>query len=259
MRVSIVIPAYNEERHLRSCLEAITRQSAQAYEIIVVDNNSSDRTAAIARSFKGVRVVSESRQGRNFARDAGFNAARGEIIGRIDADIVLPEQWVAHVQHFYAQLGNKQKAWSGAGLFYNVHFARLVSFAYGLLAFRLNKLLLGHYTLWGSNMAITKAQWLAVRGTVCTRTDIHEDLDLAIHLHREHFQIVYDTTIKTRAELRRVQRERHELWQYLQWWPRTLRIHGNHAWFICWFFGAFLLYMATYILVAADMLDRRKH
>jgi glycosyltransferase involved in cell wall biosynthesis len=206
----------------------------------------------VAESYSFVRVVRAERQGIVFARDAGFNAATGDIIGRIDSDIMLPHDWVEHVQGFYANPANLNTAWSGAGYFYNVRLARLVSFAYGLLAFRLNKLLLGHYTLWGSNMAFPRAQWLDVRDDICDRVDIHEDLDLAIHLNQKKYDIVYDTTIKTHAELRRVHSDRHKLWDYLQWWPRTLRIHGKKAWVICWFFGTFLLYIATFILLFVD-------
>lgn len=254
IRVSIVIPAYNEEFHLRSCLQAIADQTQPVHEVLVVDNNSTDHTAKVAAAYPFVRVIQEPRQGRVFARDTGFNAATGDVIGRIDADIILPADWVAHVQQFYGQKHNADRAWSGAGYFYNVRLPRLVSFAYGLLAFRLNKLLLGHYTLWGSNMAITRQQWQAVRPAVCDRLDIHEDLDLAIHLHRQGFKIAYDTAIKTNAEMRRVHSDRHMLWEYLQWWPRTLRIHGNVFWPLCWFVGAFLLYLATFILLMADRL-----
>jgi glycosyltransferase involved in cell wall biosynthesis len=254
VRVSIVIPAYNEEFHLRSCLQAIADQTVQPYEVIVVDNNSSDDTAAVAASYPFVKVVSETRQGRVFARSAGFDAASGDIIGRIDADIMLPATWVEHVQNFYANPGHQQTAWSGSGYFYNVRLPRLVSFAYGLMAFRFNKLLIGHYTLWGSNMALTRQQWQAVREDVCPRNDIHEDLDLAMHLNRRGYQITYDTTLKTSAEMRRVNNDRHELWHYLQWWPRTLRVHKSLVWPICWFFGAFLLYVATFILLFADRL-----
>lgn len=256
VRVSIVIPAYNEEHHLRSCLQAIADQTVRPYEVIVADNNSTDRTAEVAASYPFVRVVPATRQGIVHGRNAGFDAATGDIIGRIDADIMLPRHWVEHVQQFYTQPGNQQTAWSGAGYFYNVRMPQLVSFAYGLLAFRFNKLLIGHYTLWGSNMAFTREQWQIVRTTTCDRTDIHEDLDLAIHLHRAGFNIFYDTSIKTNAELRRVQSERQELWQYLQWWPRALRLHGHHTWIICWLFGAVFLYWATFILLFADRASR---
>ncbi len=102
-----------------------------------------------------------------------------------------------------------------------------------------------------------REQWLAVRNEVHNQTDIHEDLDIAMHLHNAGYKIVYDTSIKTTAVLRRVNTERGQLWEYLQWWPRTLRLHGQWTWVICWFFGVLLLYVATYILVAVDWCARQ--
>lgn len=257
LSVSIVIPAHNEERHLKNCLEAIKAQTVAPLEVIVVDNNSTDNTAKIAQKYKFVKVVPAQRQGIVYARGAGFDAARGDIIGRIDADIQIPKDWVAHVAAFYEDEAHANEAWSGTGYFYNVRLPRLVSWAYGKFAFGLNKILIGHYTLWGSNMAITQAQWRSVRRDVCLRTDIHEDLDLAMHLHEIGYGITYDTTIKTNAELRRVHTDRSKLWDYLQWWPRTLRIHGRPAWVICWLFGALMLYLATFVLVFVDVISRR--
>ncbi len=253
--VSIVIPAYNEERHLKACLQAIARQTVQPLEVIVVDNNSTDKTAAVALGFPFVKVVKESAQGRVFARNAGFNATKGDIIGRIDADIVLPPNWVAHVMAFYDDPEHIDAAWSGAGYFYNISLPGLVSWAYGKLAFGFNRLLIGHYTLWGSNMALTHNQWQTVKNGVCSRNDVHEDLDIAMHLHEAGYQIVYDTGIKTNAELRRVKTDRHQLWEYLEWWPRTLRVHHKKTWVVCWFVGVLLLYWATYVLLAADYLS----
>jgi glycosyltransferase involved in cell wall biosynthesis len=251
LRVSIVIPAYNEEGHLRPCLEAIQAQTVQPFEVIVVNNNSNDSTAAMARSFPFVRVIDEPQQGRVFARNAGFDAARGDVIGRIDADIRLPRNWVEHVQTFYEQPGNDQKAWTGSGYFPNIQFPRLVSFCYALLAFQFNKLLLGHCTLWGSNMAITRNQWRRIGSGACKRNDIHEDLDLAIHLADAGYHINYDKSIKTNAELRRVQAERHELWEYLLWWPRTLRIHARKGWVVAWWLSA-NLYVASFFWLALE-------
>jgi len=102
--VSVVIPAYNEERYLERCLAAQARQTypADRFEVVVVDNGSTDATAEIAHRF-GVRVVSEPRKGVARARQAGFGAARGEIIASTDADTVVPSFWVARiVAHFQA-------------------------------------------------------------------------------------------------------------------------------------------------------------
>ena len=251
-RVSLIIPAHNEEKHLRACLQSVARQTVKPFEVIVVDNNSTDGTAAVARSFPFVRLVHKTKQGLVYARDAGFNAARGDVIGRIDADVLLPSDWTERIQAFYIRPENRDRIWSGAGRFYNVRPAWLVNWAYRLFAFDFNRLLLGHGSLWGSNMALRREQWHVLRHTTCLRTDIHEDLDLAIHAARKGYLITYDFSNRVSAELRRIHSDRQELWGYLQWWPRTLRSHGKKTWTICWFFGAFVLYLATFALVAME-------
>ncbi|HSX32718.1 MAG TPA: glycosyltransferase family A protein [Candidatus Saccharimonadales bacterium] len=252
MRVSIVIPAYNEERHLAACLDAIMAQTVRPFEVIVVDNNSTDKTAAIARCYPLARVVHEAKQGIVYARNAGFDAARGEIIGRIDAEVILPKNWVEHIQAFYDDERHSNQAWTGMATFYNMYFPRLAGWVYWLLAYGLGRMLMGHYTLWGSNMALPRSLWRAVRGQVHLRTDIHEDLDLSIHLHHAGYSIVYDGGVNVRASLRRIRSDRHKLWSYLQWWPRTLRLHGYKTWVIAWFFGALMLYVLSYIIVLID-------
>src|SRR5688500_17107775 len=93
LRASVVIPVYNEADSLDLCLSAIAAQTTQPFEVIVVDNNSTDTTAEIAASYPFVRLVYESRQGVVHARNTGFNLAQGDIIARIDADTVIESGW----------------------------------------------------------------------------------------------------------------------------------------------------------------------
>jgi len=102
MFLSVVIPAYNEEKYLGRCLRSLREQHypASCYEVVVVDNGSTDATAEIARSF-GARVVWELRKGVARARQTGFEAARGEVIASTDADVELPPYWLARIAaHF---------------------------------------------------------------------------------------------------------------------------------------------------------------
>lgn len=94
--VSVVIPAFNEHVEIGRCLESLGRQTYQEFEVIVVDNGSTDDTALIAESF-GVRVVTEPRRGIAPARQAGFEAAQGAIIASTDADTVVPPDWVERI------------------------------------------------------------------------------------------------------------------------------------------------------------------
>lgn len=243
--ISIIIPSFNEERYLVRCLDSVAAQTVAPYEVLVVDNNSTDATAEIAARYPFVRLLHEPAQGRVFAREAGFRAARGDILARIDADAILPPDWVAQVTAYFTRPEARRTAWTGGAFFYNVRLPRVVSGIYDLLIFGVNRLFAGHPTLWGSNMALPRLLWERVADEVCLRNDIHEDLDLAIHLHRQGIAVVYDRYAKVRVQLRRVRSNRHELWAYLQMWPRTLRLHGLIGWPVCWLFGCLLLYLTT--------------
>src|SRR5262245_36697630 len=93
-RLSIVIIAFNEEKHIGPCLEAIAHQTVAPDEVIVVDNNSTDRTVQIASSYPFIKVIHETEQGMIPARNTGLDAAKGDLLARIDADTRIPPQWV---------------------------------------------------------------------------------------------------------------------------------------------------------------------
>ena len=91
--ISIIIPARNEEISLADCLQSLVAQSGVEFEIIVVDDHSTDRTRAIAESFPGVRVVEASPlpqgwTGKNNAVTCGARLAHGEWLLFTDADTV---------------------------------------------------------------------------------------------------------------------------------------------------------------------------
>jgi len=93
-QVSVIIPARNEASRIESCLTALTSQDSTAeFEIIVVDNGSTDETSALASAFS-VTVVHEPRVGRAIARNTGIRAARGNILAFTDADCVPCRSWL---------------------------------------------------------------------------------------------------------------------------------------------------------------------
>ena len=93
MKISIVIPAYNEEASIEATLQAAQNQDYPDFEIIVVDNNCTDRTSEIAKSM-GVKVVSEKNKGTQWAREKGRKEATGEIIANLDADCLPESDWL---------------------------------------------------------------------------------------------------------------------------------------------------------------------
>jgi glycosyltransferase involved in cell wall biosynthesis len=88
-RISIVMPVYNSERLLGECLAAVNASTFRDYEVIVVDDSSTDRSREIATAH-GARVVpSGGRLGPGRARNKGVEHARGDIVFFIDSDVVI--------------------------------------------------------------------------------------------------------------------------------------------------------------------------
>jgi glycosyltransferase involved in cell wall biosynthesis len=88
-RVTVVVAAYNGETFLRQALESVFAQDFDSFEVVFVDDGSTDGTAEIARSFP-VRYVHQENQGLPAARNAGLRVARGELVAFADDDDLLP-------------------------------------------------------------------------------------------------------------------------------------------------------------------------
>lgn len=187
--VSIIIPAYNEADQIKACLAAIAKQTVMPDEVIVVDNNSTDGTAVLARRFPFVRVLTEPRQGAVHARNSGFDAAQSDIIGRIDADTIIAQNWVESVQLVFGHGG--PDAASGSVTYHGMVASRLLNKVdFGLrhyLAWALGR----EYALQGANMALRTAAWHRTKKLTCRQGGMHEDFDLAIHLREAGFTTIF--------------------------------------------------------------------
>lgn len=255
LAISIVIPVYNEEDHLEACLNAIAAQTVAPAEVIIVDNNCTDESMAIAKRYSFVRIVKEKQQGKAVARTRGFNSVKTGLIGRIDADTRLPPDWVARILKFYSNPDHQEAAITGGCAFYNVRCPRVNHWLVSQFVFRMNRLMMGYYILWGSNMALPRKLWLDVRDDLCKREDIHEDLDLAIHLHEHGYKIGYQANLIVGASMRRVFDGSTKLWPNLMMWPRTLRAHGIRDWPFS-YIGAVFLFVMQPVPLTAELLAR---
>jgi glycosyltransferase involved in cell wall biosynthesis len=94
-RVSVVIPCYNQGRFLRDAIESVQRQTCPVAELLVVDDGSSDETAAVAHSHDDVRYIPQRNQGAPAARNNGLRASTGELLVFLDADDRLHPHAVA--------------------------------------------------------------------------------------------------------------------------------------------------------------------
>lgn len=180
LTLSIIIPVYNEENYIGGCLDSIAGQTLKSLEVLVVDNNSTDRTVEIARKYPFVKILKEKRQHQVFAQATGFNAASGEIFGRIDADSILPPDWVTKVTKAFAG-DPKLVAVTGGADPYDVP-AKMIGSAIFHGYIYLAGIVGGQRMLWGSNCAVRASGWQKITNKVMMRPDIWEDYDMAFCL-----------------------------------------------------------------------------
>lgn len=184
---SVVIPVKDDAVLLARCLRALHAQESPADEIIVVDNDSSDASASVARA-SGARVLTCIEPGISAAASTGYDAAGGDLILRLDADCEPDADWISTVVSAFGE-DERTGAVTGHARFTDgpavlrLPLARLYLGAYTSLL----SVTLGHRPLFGSNLAFRREAWHAVRADV-HRGDphIHDDLDLAFHLGENH-------------------------------------------------------------------------
>lgn len=185
--ISVVIPAYNEEENIALCLASLMRQTAKVpMEVILVDNNSKDRTIKTAEKFKtmlNLRIIKERRQGRGAARWKGFEEAKGSIVFSTDADAILPPKWIEK----YLQKFEKDPsivAVTGIPSIHEFDHLRNTVFNMTIAQFiTFNYLMYGHPGLAGFGFAIKRSAYDAAGG-FNPITDCYEDLDLAQRVHK---------------------------------------------------------------------------
>lgn len=188
LKVSVVIPVYNEEKYIAACLESLLKQTDPADEIIVINNNSTDDSVKIIKRYP-VRILNEKKQGMTFARNKGFNLAQFPIIARTDADTILPPNWIKRIKKGFAD--EKLVALSGPADFYdlpelihNSHWQTKSTWLKLINTYNtIVRQILKHDCLYGPNCAIRKSAWDEIKNSVCLDDkQVHEDLDLAIHI-----------------------------------------------------------------------------
>ncbi|WAC89449.1 glycosyltransferase [Mycobacterium sp. Aquia_213] len=231
--VSIVIPAYNEERFIGKCLESCINQTSAPDEIIVVNNKSTDDTASIVRRYQAqaphldIQLLDQNtHQGLAPTRDHGFDHARGDVFGRIDADTVIPPDWVETVRRCFSD--PDIDAASGPIAIYDLPFRGFLFWVDSTLRHHLHKHVRSERFLLGCNMAIRATAWKGVR--LQTQLDpevrLHEDIDLALTLFKNDFEISYEPAMVADISGRRVESPPREFYRYATRYTRTTQLHG---------------------------------
>lgn len=187
LKLSVIVCAFNEEHYVAACLHSLLAQSRLPDEIILVNNASTDRTAAVARGIPGVIVVDEARKGLVKAREAGRLAATGDVLCYLDADCRAPLQWLERVERRFVG-APKVVAVTGPYRFYDWDlWGRLLLRGHDLVLAPLTHVLVQYVMrigaiLYGGNFAVRR-EALARIGGFDTSIEFHgEDTNLARRL-----------------------------------------------------------------------------
>jgi len=157
MKISVIIPAYNEEENLPRIISSLRKQTFKDFEIIVIDNNSRDNTFRVAKKLADKSYKCKE-QGISPARNLGANKSKSDIIAFIDADAIASPKWLETINRAFENDKNLS-AISGLDLYENDNWfkrAQLTLFTFSI--FYAAKILnfFGNPVVIGNNMAIKK-------------------------------------------------------------------------------------------------------
>jgi len=230
--LSVVVPCYNEEAAVAACLEALIAQESDIDEIIIVDNNSTDKTRSIVQSYMEqhpkIRLLSEQRQGVQFARNCGFDAAKSDIIARIDVDTIVDPGWAKTLAEYYSLPENeKVGAASSPVWYYDLPFPRITNFFANIFIFDMNrKSSSAHPPMTGSNTSLRRGTWEAVRSKVCMEPGIMEDMDIGFHSNKDGYKVEYIPNARVGISGRRMRMSPLRMWKYNRQCWMTYLHHG---------------------------------
>lgn len=104
--VSLVIPVYNQLDYTRRCLESIVRCTDQSYELIIVDNASTDGTLEFLKDVKATIITNQCNLGCAKAWNQGVQASHGDVIGILNNDIVVTPGWLKELLSYMQRSGH---------------------------------------------------------------------------------------------------------------------------------------------------------
>lgn len=210
MELSVIVPAHNEELYLADCLRCISRElqenaEAGPFEIIVIDNACTDRTADVAASFPDVRVVCEPCKGLTRARQRGLEEARGRILAYVDADTQMPRGWVRRMLDNFAK-DDQVVCVSGPYVFYDMSAAEaMMAKLYWWLIVQ-PAYWMTRYMAIGGNFAAPRSALIEIGGFDASIAFYGEDTDIARRL-AQIGSVVFDMDLVMGTSARRFRAE----------------------------------------------------
>ncbi len=212
MKYSVVIPAHNEAENIEKTIKSFNEQTVNRsdFEIIVVDNNSTDNTYEIASKSGADVVVKEMTKGTNFARQAGFKKSKGEIVAFLDADSEPLDGWLEKIgndlakKEIAAVSGPFDYGFTGmrkiSDYFYTRYFLPNVPHILRFIFRRKAGVLIG------GNFA-AKRETIEAIGGLPPLTFWGDDVAIAMLISRRVGKVVFDPDLIVKSSPRRFERE----------------------------------------------------
>lgn len=231
--LSLVIPAYNEADTIGSLLTSLQTELDHIEEIIVVDNASTDETADIVEGFRPsipqLKMISEKRRGVVAARNAGFDLATGDIIGRLDADARAKPGWAKATRTFF---DNADKSIGAGTGFFDQYDMPLQFLHKKLLCKAFDHALKNDgnvHSLFGANMAVRAETWKEIRPLLLEQDGIFDDLDITLCVKEVGKRSVVIPDMHISASGRRMLSDTKTYAKFTAYMPATLEARGMPA------------------------------
>jgi len=202
MRISVVIPAYNEESSIERCLESLKKQTYKDYDIIVINAESTDKTAEVSARYTD-NVITAKTGSPGPARNLGVKSSQSEVIAFTDADTIVAESWLSEIAKKF-----EDSKVVGVGGVLRPLDARLLD----RIMFKINSDLwyrltavFGFYQLGTPNCAYRRSAFLAAGG-FDEKLSMLEDTELSLRI-KKYGRIIIDKNMVVYNSARRFKQE----------------------------------------------------
>lgn len=228
--LDVVIPCYNEHDSIKACFEKLLTQRDDISRVIVVDNNSSDDSADIIKTYaekypEFFTYLFEPKQGAQYARSKGLDAATADILARIDIDTHIQPGWAKAIRTAYAN-DEKLQAASGVVDYYDLPFRAATGAMTWVFIFATNALVTRSNSLYGCNMTIRKSAWETAKKDIIMYSGIMEDTAISLALNQHNLHIGHVRGAYASVSGRRLRSSPLSFWKYNRMWWNTYRMAG---------------------------------
>lgn len=204
VRISVIVPTYNEGKFVEKCLSSLKRQRFEDFELVVVDGHSTDETVSIAKKYAD-KILFDEGKGAGAARNLAVKQVDSDIVGFVDADTVVCGDWLKIVdedfrKHNLVGLGGVIRALNG-NLIDKIVFKIGSDIAYKTTQH------FGFYQLSGANSAFLRSAYLK-SGGYNEKLKMLDDLEFGLRM-REYGKLMVDSRLVAYGSPRRMRQKGH--------------------------------------------------